>query len=129
FQSKTKYLVTITAIIEGTVSICLYNVQAGSLPFLIFMGVATAGFFIICISAVALFANMAVKSVGSIRVNTAVAAIGVLLFVTGVLADLPETGYVVPLLPDWITGFAAPILIFAGFIIMAVAFARIFSSS
>ncbi len=130
FKGKTKYLLMVAAIVEGSVSIGLYFVEPGSIPFFVLLGVATVGLFVCGIFPVVMFLYVGKQAVGSVRTGSILGAIAILFFVLGVLADLPETAYVtgsaMPL-PPWLTGFAAPVFLVTGLCLMAVAFQKIYA--
>ncbi len=130
FKGKTKYLLMVAALVEGSVSIALYNVQPGSTLFSTLLVVATVGLFVCGIFPVVMFFYVGKQAVGSVRIGSILGGIAILLFVVGVLADLPETAYVtgsaMPL-PAWLTGFTAPIFLVTGLCLMAVAFQKIYA--
>lgn len=130
FQKKSKFLITIAALVEGTTSIALYVVPAGSLEFLILLTMSSIGFFVPCIALAGLFAVLAKNSPGKIRTGSLGALVGIVLIFAGVLADLPEAAYIGgTALPDWITGIAAPVILFGGFLIISISFVKILASS
>jgi len=130
FQKKSKFLITIAALVEGTASIALYVVQAGSPTFMILMVVASVGFFVPCIALASLFGILAKNSPGKMRLGCLGGLVGIVLIFVGVLADLPEAAYIAgTALPDWITGIAAPVILFGGFLIISASFVKILASS
>jgi len=128
FQKKSKFLITVAAIVEGTASIALYVVPGGSLTFLILLGVSSVGFFVPCIALAGLFGVLAKNSPGTMRSSSIGALVGIVILFVGVLADLPEAGYIGGAsLPDWITGIAAPIILFMGILIISSSFSKMFA--
>ncbi len=131
FKGKTKYLLMVASLVEGSVSIGLYCVSPVSLPFQLFLGAATVGFFVCGVFPVILFFYMAKQGTGTVRTASLLGGLAIALFVTGVLADLPETAFItgsaLPL-PVWLTGLSAPIFLVTGFCLMAVAFQKMYST-
>ncbi len=130
FQNKTKFILTIASLVEGTVSILQYFYDPGSAAFQICTVIAAIGFFVAGVFPVLLFFNMARTTTGSVRKNNALVGVGLTLFIVGVMADLPETGYIMQqTLPQLLTGIGAACFLFAGFIVMAYAFRSMYSST
>ncbi|MHA1338452.1 MAG: hypothetical protein ACTSRZ_00680 [Promethearchaeota archaeon] len=130
FRGKYKYSLTLSAIIEGIVSVLNYIPSNG--PPLITTILAAIGFFIAAIFPIYLYIIMAKTNTGVIRTSCIIVALGITLFVVSVMADLPESLYITTLvggtpLPVWITSIAAPIMFFSGVSIMAFGFIRMFS--
>lgn len=130
FQKKTKFIITLAAVVEGVISIALYFLVPGSPLFEGLMIGAALGFFVAGLYPIIFLINLARKAVGAVRVNTLVVTLGIVLFIMGVLVDLPETSYLagdlISLIP--FTGLLAPVLLFSGFIIMSVGFMRLYST-
>ncbi|GAB4311230.1 MAG: hypothetical protein Kow0069_11540 [Promethearchaeota archaeon] len=130
FAGKTKYVLTLASVVEGTVSVLQYVFAPGSAAFRACSATAAVGFFVAGVFPVLLFVNMARTTTGTVRRNNLVVAVGLALFVTGVLADLPETGFITgQSLPQLITGPLAALLIFSGFVLMAAGFRSMYSST
>ncbi|HME53765.1 MAG TPA: hypothetical protein VKM55_16170 [Candidatus Lokiarchaeia archaeon] len=130
FQKKSKFLITIAALVEAAASIALYVVQAGTLGFVILMAVASIGFFVPCIALASLFGILAKNSPGKMRIGSLGGLVGIVLIFLGVLADLPEAAYIGgTALPDWVTGIAAPLILFVGFLIISESFVKILAST
>ncbi|MBD3351232.1 MAG: hypothetical protein GF364_07075 [Candidatus Lokiarchaeota archaeon] len=131
FKGKYKYILTISSIIEGIVSILNYIPEDG--PHIITTAISAIGFFIAAIFPVVLYAQMGLQNTGVLRKSCFIVAIGMAIFVTSVVADLPESTYIVNLvggtpLPVWITSIVAPICLFVGMFTLTMGFRQMFSS-
>ncbi|MHA1819967.1 MAG: hypothetical protein ACTSU2_12885 [Promethearchaeota archaeon] len=129
FKTKTHYLMTLASIVEGIASILNYVDHLT--PYTIW--ISAVGYFIAAIFPIVLYLNMARVNTGVIRTSCIWVALGLLFFILGVLADLPESLYVIYItggteLPTFITSVLAPIALFLGLVIMAISFKKMFSS-
>ncbi|MHA1734587.1 MAG: hypothetical protein ACTSU5_21835 [Promethearchaeota archaeon] len=130
FQNKTKFVLTAASIGEGTVSILQYVFLPGSTGFNTCSMLAAVGFFIVGVFPVFLFFNLARTTTGDVRKYNATTGSGLVCFVAGVVADLPESGYLTgQTLPQWVTGIFAACLIFTGFILLAYSFRGLYASN
>ncbi len=123
---KTKFLLTILSLVEGALSINIYFFFN-----LIIYWVAIFNFFIVGYFIPLLFLNMARKTPsGAIRNGCILIAIGMFLFVTGVMIDLPETAYFLYLLsqevPEITVRFTAPIILTSGLLLFSLGFRSFF---
>jgi hypothetical protein len=131
FKGKYKYILTIASICEGIVSVLNYIPDNG--PNIVTTILAAIGFLIAALFPIYLYFNMGLKNTGAIRKSCFIVTIGLLFFVLSVMADLPESTYIVYLvggtpLPVWIVSIAAPIMLFTGMTGMALGFNKMFSS-
>ena len=91
---KQKYIFTSAAVGEGIVSILMYfgfpwNVM------LILLGLASFGFLFAAVIPVILYLRLGFKNPGLLGRASFIAGIGLALFSTGVMADLPQSSFVV----------------------------------
>jgi len=130
FQGKTKFIFMYSSIGEGIVSIALYF-TTGNLQ-LIIQILAVIGFFFCGVAPIILYLNMALKSTGIIRQSASLAAMGLVFFVTGVMAELPEGQNVVYLvtkefLDAWLIALVSPICMIVGLFLMLLGYRKMFS--
>jgi hypothetical protein len=123
---KNKYLLTICSIAEGALSISIY------FYFNIFIfWIMIFNFFIVAYFIPLLFINLARKTPsGAIRNGCVLIALGMALFVTGVMFDLPETSYFLFLLnqeiPEALIRFISPIMLTSGLVFFSLGFRSFF---
>ena len=123
---KTKYLLTICSLAEGALSISIYFYFN-----IIIYWASVFNFFIVGYFIPLMFLNLARKTPsGAIRNGCILIAIGMMLFVTGVMIDLPETAYFLHLLnqvrPELIIRLGAPIILMSGLILFSLGFRSFF---
>lgn len=123
---RKKFILTASSIAEGALSISIYfyfNQVAYWASVVLFL---ICGYFIPL-----LFLNLARTTPPSAIRNGCVAiAIGMLLFVTGVMIDLPEATYFMNALeqtaPELVIRISAPILVISGLLLFSLGFKRFF---
>jgi hypothetical protein len=126
---KSRYIVTIAAIMEGVVSVLNYFFFNDLIFYL-----SSVFFFVVMVMPL-MFINLARKTPsGSFRKSSITIAIGITLFAFGVLNDLPEFAYF-----QYLTGiqaegseifsrYAAPISINLGIILLMFGFSSLFKA-
>ena len=129
FRGKYKYTLTLSAIVEGIVSVLNYIPKNG--PNILTIILSAIGFFIAAIFPIYLYILMAKSNTGVIRSSCIIVALGIALFIISVMGDLPESLYIITLvggkpLPVWITSIVVPILFFIGVFTMAYGFIKMF---
>lgn len=131
FKGKYKYILTSASVIEGIVSILNYIPDNG--PHIVTTILSAVGFLVAALFPIYLYFNMGLKNTGAIRNSCFIVTIGLFFFIVSVMADLPESTYIVYLvggtpLPVWIVSILAPIMLFAGMLGMTLGFNKMFSS-
>jgi hypothetical protein len=127
---KQKYYFTAAAISEGTVSILMYFGFTGTVM-IILLVLACIGFLFAAVIPVMLYLRLSVKNPGEIGKASLFAGLGLALFASGVMADLPQSSFVIYLvngvpLDPLLISVLAPILASLGAIIMYYAYQKMF---
>jgi len=123
---KNKFLLTICALVEGVLSITIYFYFND-----IVFWASVFNFFIVGFFIPILFLNLAMKTPsGSIRNGCILISIGMLLFVLGVMIDLPESSYFMYLLgqevPEDLIRITTPIILIMGLLSFSIGFKTFF---
>ncbi len=124
---KTKYIMVICSLVEGAVAISLY------FYFNLFVFWALViNFFFVGYSIPVLFLNFSREFKGNyvMRRGCIVIALGMILFVTGVMVDLPESAYFFILLgqpvPEVFIRIPSPVLVILGLLVLSLGYKSIF---
>lgn len=130
FQGKTKFIFMFSGIGEGVTAILLYFTD--DLLRIIIQMVAVVLFFVCGVAPVLLYLIMAIKSTGVLRQSAFLAALGFLFFVMAILAELPESNFVVYLvtgqfLDAWLIAGLAPLSMTLGLILLVIGYKKMFA--
>ena len=130
FQGKTKFILMISAVLEGIFSIALYFTTGNTRIF--FQILATIGFFLCGVAPIIIYLIIGKISVGALRRPAFIVALGLTFFVIAVMAELPEGSYVVylvnrPLVDAYLIAIVSPICMSIGFLTMLIGFKKMFS--
>ncbi|MHA1147865.1 MAG: hypothetical protein ACTSR8_06430 [Promethearchaeota archaeon] len=116
---KTHYFFSILTITVTTLSIINYGYPATML-------ILAPLYVIVLLGLPLIFFSLAIKSSGSIRKNSIIVAVGIILFVLGVAFDVPEAASIWINIPGMMefTKFASPILQIVGSIMIYSGFPK-----
>lgn len=129
---KQKYIFTAAAVGEGIVSILMYFGFPDN-AMVILLGFASFGFLFAAVIPVILYLRLGFKNPGLLGRASFIAGIGLALFATGVMTDLPQSSFVIylvqgaPLDPFLISIFA-PILAIIGAVMIYYAYQNMFKN-
>ncbi len=127
-KKNTRYILTVFSALEGIFSVLLYFTAAAAWNLLIVSGL----FFVVAFFPLFLFVYITINSITrEQKIAWVVILIGFLLFLLGVMADLPETALVLEqyggiILPVDLVHYGTPILQVAGGILVGTGFAIIY---
>lgn len=129
---KQKYVFTAAAISEGIVSILMYFGFPWEVMLLL-LGLASFGFLFAAVIPVILYLRLGFKNPGILGKASFIAGIGLAFFSTGVMADLPQSSFVVYLvqgapLDPFLISVLAPILAILGSIMIYYAYQHMFKN-
>ncbi len=127
-KKNTRYALTIFSALEGTFSAMLYFTAAAAWNLLVVAGL----FFVVAFFPIFFFIYLAKNTITrEQRYAWIIIMVGFLLFILGVMADLPETALVLSqyagtALPVWLVHYGAPIHQMVGGALVGTGFAIIY---